>query len=341
MNGHERITAVLNGRKPDHVPVMLHNFLMAANEYGITMEQYRNDPRLIAESFMLAVERYKYDGILVDLDTVTLAGAVGVPIDFPVNSPARTHTGNLLNMDDVRRLKPVRVDDYRYIQTWLEAVRILVGQFKNEVYIRGNCDQSPFSLASMMRGIQNWMVDLMMGDDEPVEILLDYCTDVTSQFIRLMAQTGCDMVSNGDSPAGPELISPEMYRKYALPYEKRVADVALECGMAYTLHICGNTDSILDDMVKTGAHAFELDYRTDIIKIHDKFSTSRTFIGNIDPSGVLCMGSPELVMGKTLELLSIYKDSPRLIVNAGCAIPAETPPGNLKRMIETVRNSEI
>ena len=338
MNGYERITAALNGKKPDKVPVMLHNFLMAAKEYGITMEQYRKDPRLIAESFMLAVERYQYDGILVDIDTVTLAGAVGVPVDFPVSSPARTHTGNLINLEDVSSLKSVRVEDYRYIQVWLEAVRILAGQFKNEIYIRGNCDQSPFSLASMMRGIQNWMVDLMMGDDERIEILLDYCTDITSQFIRLMAQTGCDMVSNGDSPAGPELISPEMYRKYAMPYEKRVADVARECGIAYTLHICGNTDSILDDMMDTGSDAFELDYKTDILKIHNKFSSSRTFIGNIDPSGVLCMGSPALVRDKTLELLSNYKDSPRLIVNAGCAIPAETPSGNLKMMIETVRN---
>ena len=49
MNGYERIVAALNGRKPDRTPVMLHNFLMAAKEYGITMEQYRNNPRLIAD----------------------------------------------------------------------------------------------------------------------------------------------------------------------------------------------------------------------------------------------------------------------------------------------------
>ena len=30
-----------------------------------------------------AVEKYKYDGILVDIDTVTLAGAVAIPVDFP------------------------------------------------------------------------------------------------------------------------------------------------------------------------------------------------------------------------------------------------------------------
>ena len=337
MNGYERIVAALNGKKPDRTPVMLHNFLMAAREYGITMEQYRNNPRLIAETFMAAIDKYQYDGILVDIDTVTLAGALGVPVDFPVDGPARSHLGNLANLEDAALLKPSRIEDYRYIQVWLEAVRLLSEQYKNQIYIRGNCDQAPFSLAGMMRGMQNWMVDLMMGDEERIEYLLEYCTVATSQFIRLMAQTGCDMVSNGDSPAGPDMISPEMFAKYALPYEKKVVDVAHGLGLPYTLHICGNTDTILDSMFETGADAFELDYKTDIHLIYNKYSTSSTFIGNIDPSAVLCQGTPALVRQKTLELLSIYQGSPRLIVNAGCAIPAETPSENLKMMIKTVR----
>ena len=59
---------------------MLHNFMMAAREAGVTMEQFRNDPAIIANAFIRSVEKYNYDGILVDIDTVTLAGAVGVPV---------------------------------------------------------------------------------------------------------------------------------------------------------------------------------------------------------------------------------------------------------------------
>ena len=338
MNGFERIVAALGGNKPDKVPVMLHNFMMATGECGVTMEQYRNSPKVIAETFIAAVDKYQYDGIVVDIDTVTLAGAVGVTVDFPVNSPARSHTGNLESLEDVYRLKPVSIENYKYIQIWLEAVRILKDYYKNELYIRGNCDQSPFSLASMMRGAQNWMLDLMTGTDEQLEILLEYCTGVSCQFIKLMAQTGCDMVSNGDSPAGPEMISPEMYLKYAMPYEKKIVEAAHGSGVAYTLHICGNTDVILQHMLLTGADAFELDYKTDIKKIYNTFHDNTTFIGNIDPSGVLYQGTPELARIKTEELLTVYRGSPRLIVNAGCAIPEGTPPENLKMMIETVRN---
>ena len=338
MNGYQRIKAALRGEQPDKVPVMLHNFMMAANEHGVTMEQYRNSPKVIAESFIAAIEKYQYDGIVVDIDTATLAGAVGVHVDFPADDTARTHIGNLENLEDVVHLKPARVKDYKYIQIWLEAVCLLKGFFRNEIYIRGNCDQAPFSLASMMRGAQNWMLDLMMGPEEQINLLLEYCTDSCSQFIKLMAQTGCDMVSNGDSPAGPEMISLEMYLKFAMPFEKKIVEIAHNAGAAYTLHICGNTDVILEHMILTGADAFELDYKTDITKIYNTLHDTTTFIGNIDPSSVLALGTVDHVQKKTLELLSVYKNSNRFILNAGCAIPPNTPSENLKMMIDTARN---
>jgi uroporphyrinogen decarboxylase len=63
------------------------------------------------------------------------------------------------------------------------------------------------------------------------------------------------------------------------------------------------------------------------------------FIGNIDPSGVLALGTPELVGAKTRELLAVFADTPRFILNAGCAIPATTPPENLREMIRAARSA--
>ena len=338
MNGYERITAALKGEKPDKIPVMLHNFMLAAREHNVTMEQYRNNPKLIAECFIASVEKYEYDGILIDIDTVTLAGAVGVPVDFPVDDPARSHEGNISNLEDVFNLKPVNIGNYRYVQNCLEAVRILKDYYKDEIFVRGNCDQAPFSLASMMRGAQTWMLDLMMGTEEQITCLLEYCLEAGVQFIKLMTQTGCHMVSNGDSPAGPEMISSDMYVKYALPYEKRLAEAAHKEGVKYALHICGNTDVILEHMLITGADAIDLDYKTDSRKIYDAFHESTTLIGTIDPSGVLALGTPDDVRKKSLELLNIYRKSNRIILNAGCAIPPTTPSENIKTMIETARN---
>ena len=67
-------------------------------------------------------------------------------------------------------------------------------------------------------------LDLDPQNEEAARALLEYTTDATIQFIRLMAATGAHMVSNGDSPAGPSVVSPRIYRSFALPYEERVVE---------------------------------------------------------------------------------------------------------------------
>lgn len=327
----------MEGKWSDRRPVMLHNFLMAAREEGISMKEFGANPQSAARAYIHAAEKYNTDGLLIDLSTATLAGSLGVEVDYPEDEPARTHGGLISSLEEVQDLKPVDVASDKGIQHWLEITRIVKDYFGEEKYIRGNCDQAPFSLASMVRGSQELMTELLM-DPEKVHHLLEYTTEAGLQFIRLMAETGAHMVSNGDSVAGPEMIPPEFYREFAFPYELKLVDEAHRLGLTYTLHICGDTGVILEDMVQTGADALELDYLTDIRKIYEHCHDSTLMIGNLDPSGVLNFGSPELVKEKTLELLDIYRDSPRLMINAGCAIPPDTPSENIRAMIETTHN---
>lgn len=337
MNGYERIKAALAGEPTDKIPVMLHNFMMIAKEAGLTMEQYRNDPKAIANAFILSVEKYQYDGVLVDIDTVTLAGACGVNIDFPVNEPARSHKGILDDYENLKSLSPVDVGSYKYVQVWCEAVRLLKEYFKDEIYVRGNCDQAPFSLASMIRGTENWMMDFYMTEEKYIFELLDYCTEASSQFVQMMAQTGADMVSNGDSPAGPDMIPADMYEEFAKTYVTKVVNVAHEAGVAYTLHICGNTDIIIQHMIETGADGLELDYKTDVKKAFELMHDKITLFGNVDPSGILALGTPEIVRQKTIELLDIFSRTNRFVLNSGCALPSSTPSENIEMFIRTVR----
>ena len=338
MNGHQRIRAALEGGRPDRVPVMLHNFLMAAREAGFSQRRFREDPAAIAASFVRAVETYGYDGVVVDVDTVTLAEALGVEVDLPEDQPARWAGPRIARLAEVRDLPLPEIGAHSRVQIWLEAVRRLKAQFGDEIYVRGNCDQAGFSLAGMMRGPAEWMMDLVdEGNRADAHALVAYCTEATAAFIRLMAATGADMVSNGDSPAGPDLVSPAMYAEFAQPYERRLVEEAHRQGLPYTLHICGNTTRILEGMLATGVDALELDYKTDVRAARDALKGKAVFIGNIDPSAVLALGTPALVEAKTRELLEVFAGTPGFILNAGCAIPAETPPANLRAMIAAAR----
>lgn len=343
MNGKERIEAVLSGRWPDKRPVMIHNFMMAAREYGITMAEYRFDPEKIAKAHIQAVEKYQLDGVFLDIDTATTAGAMGVPVEYPDDEPARCVSRHPLleSIDMVGDLPNVKVANNHGVQIWVEACRLLKEYFGDEVFVRGNADQLPFSVASMMRGVENWMLDLMDPSKEQyVTALLDYAVETCKEFSGLMMDAGADLISHGDSPAGPDMISPSMYERFALPYEKSVIDYIHSRNSKHMLHICGNTNGILGHMAATGTDAVELDYKTDIRHIYEKLSDKLVLSGTIDPSGILYFGSVSDVKKMTREVLDVYTDSPRLIVCSGCALPPGTPAENIKAMIETVREGE-
>ena len=255
MNGYERITAALAGEPTGATPVMLHNFMMAAREAGISMREYRTDPRQIVRAFRESIERYGYDGIMVDVDTATLAAAVGVPVEYPEDEPAVCRGARLAGLSELDQLPPPDVARHERVQVWLEAVRLLKREFGGEVFIRGNCDQAPFSLAALMRSAEGWMLDLMDPENESAAFrLLDYCYEATTQFLRLMAATGCDMLSNGDSSAGSSLISPRLHRQFAHPYETRLAAFSHALGLPYAQHVCGNARPILADLGHAAAH---------------------------------------------------------------------------------------
>ncbi len=338
MNGRERILAAFRGEMPDRVPVMLHNFMMAAAEAGVSMAEFRTNPRAAAGAFVRAADTYGYDGIMMDIDTMTLAEAIGVPADHPDDAPARAAGALLGSLADVSKLKKVDLAASPRIEVWLETVRILRERVGDELLIRGNCDQASYSLAALMRGPEAWMMDLLDPDAEAdAHALLEYATEVHMQFLSLMATTGADMLSSGDSLSGPDVISPKLYARFAQPYEARIAAHALALGFPYVLHICGKTDKILGGMIETGADGLELDYKTDVGLANSLMKDRAVFIGNIDPSAVLANGTPEEVRAATCALVEVFRGNPRFVLNAGCAIPPTTPPENLRALIEAGR----
>jgi uroporphyrinogen decarboxylase len=62
------------------------------------------------------------------------------------------------------------------------------------------------------------------------------------------------------------------------------------------------------------------------------------FIGNRDPSSVVALGTPALVEAKSRELIALFGDARRFILNAGCAIPATAPDANIRATVRAARS---
>jgi uroporphyrinogen decarboxylase len=334
----ERCLTVIGGGIPDRVPVCLHNFLMAAKEAGIPLEKHLTDPQAAARAHLHAVEKYGYDCVLIDLDTTLLAEAMGAKRDCTPGEPGHLAAPAINNLAEVGKLKPVDPARDGRIPVVLEAVRIIARETGGRVAIRGNADQNAFALAVLLRGMQEFLMDLAEDPDNPAIVqLLEVAYQSHLATHRALKAAGAHFTSLGDSAAGPDVVSPAMFRQFARPYQERLVRALAADGIFVALHICGNTTAILDQLAEYPFCGFELDYKTDARRAKDTAGKNHVLFGNVDPSGVLARGTPAQVREATRQLIEVWKPGGKFILNAGCAIPATTPSENLRAFVETAR----
>jgi MtaA/CmuA family methyltransferase len=338
VNSKQRIDTVLRGGIPDRVPVCLHNFLLAAKEADIPLEQYLTDPAATARAHLHALEKYRHDCILVDLDTTLLAEAMGAVRDHTPEAPGHIAAPAIVDLGDVGKLRVVDPERDGRIPVLLEAVRILSREVGDEVSIRGNADQSAFSLAGLLRGTEDFLLDLAGDPDNPaIRELLEVCHQSHLAVHQALKKAGAHFTSLGDSPAGPDVVSPCMFQTFARPYHERLVRELAQEGIFTVIHVCGNTSAILDQFAAYPLCGFELDYKTDAALAKSSAGKGHVLFGNIDPSGVLGRGTAAQVREVSAALIRKWKPGGRFVLNAGCAIPSCTSSENIVALIESAR----
>ena len=339
MNSKQRVDAVIRGEVPDRVPVCLHNFLPAVEEAGIRLEDYLADPGCAAKAHLQAVETYGYDCILIDLDTTMIAEAMGARRDAVPGAPGHIAGPAIQDISEIGHLREVDPLKDGRIPVLLEAVRIMVRETGGTVSIRANADQCAFSLAGLLRGMEDFLMDLTDEEStEAVHALLELCYRSHLAVHRALHEAGAHFTSLGDSSSGPDVVSPSMFARFARPYQERlVKDLAAD-GIFTVIHVCGNTSSIVGQFAEYPWCGFELDYKTDAARAKATAGAGHVLFGNIDPSGIIGRGTAGQVRAAAEELIRIWKPGGRFILNAGCAIPPGTPPENIHALVRAAHD---
>ena len=339
MNKIERIRAVMDGRVPDRIPIMTHNFLMAAREGGVTMRQFRQSPQTIVKVLTESCEKYDTDGVLLDVDTALLASACGADVAYPEDIAAVTLDKQSRSIPEIlEALDRLELEKQPRIELYLETIeRLAEWGRRNRVFIRGNADQGSFSLACLLVGMNQFLEDLLDEDcEEDLMTLLEATYKVSLKMHRLCHAAGADCTSYGNSPEGCSVISPALFRKFGKPFETRLAAQLKQDGIFTLCHICGSVDLILEDLTQTGCPMYELDYKTDIVRAKAIAKGHFAISGNIDPA-LFTSGTPDDIRRVTRSLCELFRGEGGLMIGPGCALGPNTPPENLFAFVDTVK----
>ena len=343
MNSIERTLRTLLFQPVDRVPVDLHNFMVIPRFLGIDdyAEFYRNGEAM-AEGQIRAWERYGHDILLVENGTAALAEACGVQVEYLEASAPVAKTPAISSLDEVDNL--VVPDPYKdpLLSELLKATRIIVEEIGDRAYVIGRADQGPFSLACEIRGMGEFLLDLARGDKlDKAHQLLDFCRQVSERYAMAQIEQGAHATSIGDSPSGPDVISPQYYREFAYPYVKTRVSNLKKNDITLAYHICGSSSPIIEDMVSTGAAIIEIDQKADQQISKAAAAGKAALLGPVDPSEVMAHGTPELVTGKCNEALENLSPGGGFILGPGCALPPSTPDDNIDAMIEAAKKFKL
>lgn len=323
MNSFERMQRRLKGRPVDRPPNFDIFMTFAAHHIDQPLSKYYLDHRVLVDANLAMVGDFQVDILQAISDPYREATGFGLEVDFPHDGLPVPRKPLIENPSDLRKLKlPDPYSSPRMLDR-LEAVRLFREKAGGEIPIMGWVEGA-LAEAADLRGVAQLMGDLVDRPEWVLE-LLEVCAETSVRFAVAQIEAGADIIGLGDAVAS--LISPAMYRKFALPFEQRVFNETAQRGRIGRLHICGNTSKIVAEMAASGAQIVDLDWMVDMEKTAREFGDQISFCGNFDPVAVMLQGSPEDVYRAAQDCLRAGGN--RSFSAAGCEVPDRTPGENI------------
>ncbi|MEG1753068.1 MAG: uroporphyrinogen decarboxylase family protein [Christensenella sp.] len=323
MNSYERLMNYLEKNPVDKIPNLCILMGFAAKYANVCYRDFCLVPEKMVEANIKCHEDFGIDIVTVMSDPYGEAMDYGLSVFFPENSNPKAQNTFWTETPSAKDLPLLAVCDTVRMKSRVKTIELYAQRLKYTCPIAGWVEGSVAEYCNL-RGINEAMIDFADGADFLDEIL-DKITEQSIVYIKEQIEAGADIIGVGD--AACSLLGPALYKKYALPHEKRLIDAIHEYGALSKLHICGNTQPILSDISTLNSDIVDIDWMVNLRTAADLLGADTFVCGNFDPVSVLLQSSPKEITAAVYECL--YEGGKRCIISAGCETPPNTPHENL------------
>jgi len=293
-----------------------------------TVKQIGFNAELQARSLYKLAERTQPDMVFTVMDLSVEAGALGLPVRFPLLESATIEWHPVKTVQDLDQYKVIHPLYDGRVWTFLETVRLLKRKLNVPVgaYVTG-----PFTLAGLMIGATEVALATVESPGV-VHATVNFCEHVIIEYAKALEQAGTDVICILDPTA--VILSPDAFWEFA---GSSVENVVRHLDTRTILHTCGNSMHLVENMCRTGVQALSLDADVDMPEAVKRMPADVVLMGNIDAVNALLWGTPEKIRNETTALLDAMAPYENFIVATSCDLPAETPIENIIAFVEAVR----
>lgn len=335
LNSRERVLKLFKREVIDYIPIfsgMGNVTVHGLEKYGWKFPDIHTYARKMANMAASTFQLFGFECVVVPFDMGVEAEVLGSKVNY------YTHATDILyptisqhpaeKVEDLEIRVPSDLARAGRIPLVTEAIRILKKEVGDQVTV-GSWVLGPYTLAGQLVDLSN-LAKAAFKKTEMVSKVLDQLAGVLIQIIKIYREAGADYITVREMGAGPDILSPRMFESLVRPPLKKIFD-GIESPKI--LHICGDTNAIVEQMVLCGADAISVEKKNNVVETRRRLGPDVLIFGELDAYGVLSQGKPE-------DVYRAVKEAVDRGVNAiwpGCDIWPVVPKENMKALMAAAR----
>jgi uroporphyrinogen decarboxylase len=242
----------------------------------------------------------------------------------------------LRRADDHAALDGYQMPDPR-LPGRFDAARALHDSYRDRVFVFGKLGMSLFERASIIRGMEALLVD-MVTRPAFVDALLDRILyEFNLPIIEQLLDLGVDGLYLGDDWGSKQglLFGRARWRRFIKPRLAECYALATQRGVVVAQHSDGNVVELLPDLIEIGLEVFNpVDPACyDTVKLKEAFGARITLYGGIDSKQMPFLPPGELVRHMKERACTLGQDG-GYILQSSHTILGDVPDANLVAYIE-------
>lgn len=298
----------------------------------VTVRELISDSELQAMGMKMVADRTDAAAAVSFMDLSVEAECFGATVCVS-DDEVPTVKGRLINDEDEAEALAVPPVESGRTQIYIDAIKKATELITDRPVFAGMI--GPFSLAARLLDVSEIMMDCY-DDPDMVHLVMDKATQFLIEYAKAYKEAGANGIVLAEPVSG--LLSPSLEEEFSSPYVKKIVDSVQDDNFILIYHNCGdNTPRMVDSFLTFGAAAYHFGNAVDMKEMLDKFPSDVLVMGNLDPAGILRMGTPETVREATLEIMEKCCAYPNFVISSGCDIPPMTPWKNIDAFFEAVK----
>jgi uroporphyrinogen decarboxylase len=330
----ERFGLLVIDEKPDRCNVIPLITSHAAQVANVSLKKYYTSGKAMARAQIIALEHYQHDAINLFSEVGIIAEAMGSIFDYPEDDLPVLKTPVLTQ----RSLAAIKQPDpltAKRLPVYIEAIEYAYNAIGDRIPILAYVP-APFTTGMMLSDPEQFLIQTIKQPTIIAEIM-ELSLNAAIEFcFHIINAGGLPVIV--DPLASSSVISPKAYEKFALPYERKLIDFLHRYDLDIILHICGETEPIIDLIPLTNADLISID-RVDLDLAINKLSDRMRIIGNFNTSDIAFSSAAE-IRDKVRSMLALGKTSSKgYIAATGCEIPIRSPSENVRAFIKSAKEN--